>query len=104
MGPIDPIRPVRLIRRETAPKAERDEAPAVSVTISVAPEPAPPLRTPTPPAPSAEAHLAAQNARARGLRGGQTVLDSAHAAYLGAEWSGASDRRRRRGHIAKTEI
>jgi hypothetical protein len=103
MGPIDPIRPVRLIRRER-PKAEDAGAaqPTVNVTVNIAP-PAPPPTAPYHPPTSLDAHLIAQGARTRGLRGGQTVLDAARGAYLEAEYSGPNDRRARAGRITKTE-
>ena len=40
----------------------------------------------------------------RGLRGGPETLDSARSAYVRTEWSGAYDRRARRGGSTKTEI
>jgi len=105
-GPIDPIRPVRLIRRQPAQTAadEPDDGPTANVTLNVPapppPQPAPPPRQPTP---SAEAHLIAQENRVRGLRGGPKVLEAARSAYLEAEWSGPNDRRTRAGKITKTE-
>jgi hypothetical protein len=105
MGPIDPIRPVRLIRRErrSADAAPReDAAPVVNVTVNLAPTPEPPSAPYRPPT-NLDAHLIAQNARVRGLRGGQQVLDAARGAYLETEFSGLSDRRLRAGQITKTE-
>jgi hypothetical protein len=102
-GPIDPIRPIRLIRREAPRSAakRRDEATtAINVTISVAEPPVSPTQPPT----NLDAHLIAQGARTRGLRGGQKVLETARHAYLEAEWSGPNDRRTRTGRITKTEI
>ena len=105
-GPIDPIRPVRLIRREP-PQAASDEpgdGPTVNVTINVtAPPPPEPPPSPRQPSPSAEAHMIAQENRVRGLRGGPKVLKAARSAYLEAEWSGPNDRRARTGRITKTE-
>ena len=103
MGPIDPIRPVRLVRRER-PKAGDEAAPqpTVNVTVNVAPPalpPTPPYRPPT----GVDAHLIAQTARTRGLRGGQQVLDTARSTYLETEYSGPNDRRARAGRITKTE-
>ena len=40
----------------------------------------------------------------RGLRGGPPVLDAARSAYLGAEYSGAAERRPKTGKTAKTDI
>jgi hypothetical protein len=98
---------VRLIRRERPQPAadESSDAPVVNVTINLAP-PAPPapMDTPTPPTPNAEAHLIAQEARVRGLRGGPKVLQAARSAYLETEWSGPNDRRAHAGQITKKEI
>ena len=33
----------------------------------------------------------------RGLKGGQPLIDQAHSAYLGTEWSGSAERRRPKG-------
>jgi hypothetical protein len=105
-GPIDPIRPVRLIRRERPqPAADEDVGgPTVNVTVNVtAPPPSEPPPSPRQPTPSAATHLIAQEARVRGLRGGPKVLTTARSAYLEAEWSGPNDRRARTGRITKTE-
>ena len=40
----------------------------------------------------------------RGLKGGPETLDQARSTYLGAEYSGANDRRPKKGRITKTEI
>ena len=106
MGPIDPIRPVRLIRRErrsadAAP--QEDAAPVVNVTVNIAPTPPEPPLAPYRPPTNLDAHLIAQSARVRGLRGGQQVLDAARGAYLETEFSGPNDRRLRAGQITKTQ-
>jgi hypothetical protein len=104
MGPIDPIRPVRLVRRER-PKAEAAAEPAqptVNVTVNIAPGAGAAARPYQPPT-SAEAHLIAQSARARGLRGGAQVLERARSTYLETEFSGPNDRRASAGRITKTE-
>jgi hypothetical protein len=104
MGPIDPIRPVRLIRRERpkAGDAERPPQPTVNVTVNVG-APAPPHAAPYQPPTNLDAHLIAQGARTRGLRGGQKVLETARSTYLETEYSGPNDRRTRAGLITKTE-
>jgi hypothetical protein len=51
-----------------------------------------------------EAQILGQDGQKRGLRGGKPVLDQARSAYLGAEWSGANDRRPKRGLVTKTEV
>jgi hypothetical protein len=105
MGPIDPIRPVRLVRRQPRPEdGERDEAAVVNVNVNVtAPPPEQPSQPYQPPT-NLDAHLIAQNNRVRGLRGGQKVLDAARSAYLGAEYSGPNDRRPQIGKITKTDV
>jgi len=104
-GAIDPIRPIRLIRREARPEAtesQDDTATVFNVSINVAPPAEPP---PTPRAPTnLDAHLIAQQARVRGLRGGQNVLETARHTYLETEWSGPNDRRTSAGQIAKTDV
>ena len=105
-GGIEPIRPVRLIRRERPRPAtgEASDAPVVNVTINLTPQPAEPPASPRQPAPSADTHLIAQEARVRGLRGGPKVLQAARSAYLETEWSGPNDRRAHAGRITKKEV
>jgi hypothetical protein len=106
-GAIDPIRPIRLVRRETpraAADAHEDAAPVFNVSINVgAPAPEPPAAPRQPPT-NLDAHLIAQSARVRGLRGGQKVLETARHAYLETEWSGPNDRRTTTGQITKTDV
>jgi hypothetical protein len=105
MGPIAPIRPLRLIRRETprsAAEPREDPAPAFSVSITVAT--AEPHPAPTQPPTNVDAHMIAQEARVRGLRGGQKVLEAARHTYLETEWSGPNDRRLQVGRITRTEV
>jgi hypothetical protein len=103
MGPIDPIRPVRLVRRERPKQASGTAAaPTVNVTVNIAPPGGAPTASYQAPT-NLDAHLIAQGARTRGLRGGQQVLETARSAYLEAEYSGPNDRRASAGRIAKTE-
>jgi hypothetical protein len=107
MGPIDPIRPIRLISRQRpkpTPDEAREDPPVVNVTINVGAEAPGPVRTPTQPPVSSDAHLIAQNARVRGLRAGQQVLETARSVYLETEWSGPNDRRIPTGKITKTQV
>ena len=104
-GAIAPIRSIRPLRREAAKSAagRRDDATATfNVSITVGP-PNPPT-TPAQPPTDLAAHIAAQEARVRGLRGGQTVLDSARSAYLQTEYSGPDDRRLHAGQITKKDV
>jgi hypothetical protein len=57
-----------------------------------------------PPAGPVEAQILGQESEKRGLRGGPPVLNQARSAYLGAEWSGAADRRPVPGVVRRTEI
>jgi len=105
MGAIAPIRPVRLIRRETARSAsDARGAPQGAFNVSITVSTAEPHPAPTQPPTNVDAHLIAQEARVRGLRGGQTVLDNARHAYLETEFSGRNDRRLHAGRIAKTDV
>lgn len=112
MGPIDPIRPIRLLgRRKPRPDehgARAAEAPVVNVTVNVGTDGGVEGEGPAPssglPPINSEAHLIAQNARQRGLRAGQQVLERARSVYLGAQWSGPNDRRIAAGKLTKTEI
>jgi hypothetical protein len=106
MGPIEPIRPVRLVKRgrpKAEAEAEASPQPSVNVTVNIG-QPATPPASPYQPPTGLDAHLIAQSARTRGLRGGQQVLDAARSTYLGTEYSGANDRRARAGRIAKTDV
>jgi hypothetical protein len=106
-GPIEPIRPIRLIgrnpKRPGAGDAQPEPTPVVNLTINVGP-PNPGAARPMAAEPTADAetHMIAQAARTRGLRGGQKVLEAARSAYLEAQWSGPRDRRANRGRITKT--
>lgn len=104
-GAIGPIRPTMLVRRETPRAAgdrRRDSAPAVNVSITVGP--ASPPTAPTQPPTNLDAHLMAQQARVRGLRGGQNVLETARNTYLQTEFSGPDDRRLHMGQITKKDV
>ena len=108
--PVDPIRSARPARRQDRrvsdrAKAPLQETPNLPAVIAHAPEPEPdePERAAAAAAGYA-AQVLGQEVSRRGLRGGPQVLESARAAYLGAEWSGPHDRRLRKGRITKTEI
>ena len=107
--PIDPLRPVKADRRRSA-RRQGDPVPAArdgaaGSTLPVVQSVPPTAPTEPDPGPSAfAAQLLGQSGQKRGLRGGVPVLDAARSAYLGAEWSGRSDRRPPRGGLAKTRI
>jgi len=106
MGPIDPIRPVRLVRRQPLrPEADagHEAEPVLNVTLNVVAPPEPPPAPYQPPT-NLDAHLIAQENRVRGLRGGQQVLEAARSAYLEAEYSGPNDRRVHAGQIKRTDV
>lgn len=49
------------------------------------------------------AQLMGQDGERRGLRAGPPLFERARTAYNGIEWSGAFDRRARKGRTARTE-
>ena len=49
------------------------------------------------------AQLIGQDGERRGLRAGPALFERARTAYNGIEWSGAFDRRARKGRTARTE-
>ena len=57
-----------------------------------------------PPAGPIDAQILGQEGHRRGLRGGAPVLNQARSAYLGAEYSGAANRRPSPGVVTRTEI
>jgi len=69
---------------------------------------APGAEPPAPPARCGESAFAAQmlgqDGQKRGLRAGPPLLEAARRTYAAIEWSGASDRRARKGRRARTEI
>ncbi|HUO21218.1 MAG TPA: hypothetical protein VMU59_01725 [Caulobacteraceae bacterium] len=112
--PIDPPRPVRGDRRQTARRAN-DPPPTSAQGAGKgagqgAAQTTAQLPVPVAPAPAADAkpilsaHLIGQEGQKRGLRGGPETLSKAKAAYLTAEWSGPTDRRNRAGVMSKTKI
>ena len=99
-------RPQRLISARPGAKAETERR-GSSDGASKLPVPVGPATSvPRPDNLDAEsayaAQLMGQDGQKRGLRGGQPVLDAARETYSSVEWSGAQDRRRRQGRIAKT--
>lgn len=108
---VPPVGPVR--RRETDRRAAERRAGSTSralVPTDFAAEPAaPPARpAPTPPADASAAAFAAQvigqTGQRRGLKGGPPVLDRARSTYLGANYSGAAERRPKPGKATDTDV
>ncbi|HPA37991.1 MAG TPA: hypothetical protein PLV04_04555 [Phenylobacterium sp.] len=107
--PIDPIRRAQRARNARraidASSEEVFEPEDRNLPVPVGPV----VSRPSPDRPQANAsafsaHLMGQEGQKRGLRGGPETLDSARSAYVRTEWSGAYDRRARRGGSTKTEI
>lgn len=103
-SPIDPIRRANQAKRVGRSKGGR--APVEDRSVPAIYE------TPQPPAPSQAAGAPAvfaaqvlgQEGQRRGLRGGRETLDAARTVYNQTEYSGAADRRARKGGAAKTEV
>ena len=112
---VRPVGPVqrRADRRSDDRRAAERRAGSASralVTTDFPVEPAePPARpAPTPPSDGGAAVFAAQmmgqTGQRRGLKGGPPVLDAARSAYLGAEHSGAAERRPLPGKAKDTDV
>jgi len=107
--PVEPAArapsPRRAGRRVTDPAVAADPDEPADVARSNLPVVAGPLVQHEPVAAGAvDAQILGQDGVKRGLRGGQPVLDQARQAYLNREYSGAADRRPRRGVFTKTEL
>jgi hypothetical protein len=108
-SPIDPIRRAARLRRGARPEPESaeeaHEAERANLPVPMgAPRTVPPADEPQPAAAAFGAQLLGQDGQKRGLRAGPAVIVSAQSSYNQVEWSGAKDRRARKGRIAKTEI
>ena len=112
---VDGIKPVEGRDRRAAERraAERRAAAAVSralVPLDPQPEAAEPSARPAPTPPvdagaaAFSAQLMGQTGQRRGLKGGPPVLDAARASYLGAEYSGAAERRPKPGKAEDSDI
>ncbi|MEO8113618.1 MAG: hypothetical protein ABI655_04490 [Phenylobacterium sp.] len=107
---IDSIRRASQARRARKGKVDKADA-GPETGASRLPVPVDPPRTVTPPRRHASQHGAeftaqvmGQGGEKRGLRGGATAIDTAKATYNKTEWSGAKDRRARKGRITKTDV
>ena len=112
---VRPVGPVqrRADRRSDDRRAAERRAGSASRALVTTDFPAesaePPARpAPTPPADPGAAVFAAQmigqTGQRRGLKGGPPVLDAARSAYLGAEHSGAAERRPQPGKAKDTDV
>ena len=106
--PVDRREGERRERERRAQSASRALVPTETTEPEFKPETGPARAAVLPASePGAAAFVAQQMGQAgqkRGLRGGAPVLDAARAAYLGTEYSGASERRPAAGKAAKTDI
>lgn len=114
----DEVRPVGPVQRRADRRsddrraAERRAGSAsralVPTDFPVEPAEAPARPAPTPPSDGGAAVFAAQmigqTGQRRGLKGGPPVLDAARSAYLGAEHSGAAERRPLPGKAKDTDV
>ena len=104
----DPTTPIGSAtdRRARERRAAERRKPAESRAVMVIAEPAAPA--PEAADVTAEAAFTAQvlgqSGQKRGLKGGPPVLEQARSAYLGAAYSGPSDRRPPPGRVTKTKI
>jgi hypothetical protein len=108
-SPIDPIRRTARTRRSERPVTDAPEDVQEtfedrSVPVVSGPAPAPEPERLAEGASIFSAQLMGQDGQKRGLRGGPQVLDAARNTYNRVEYSGAADRRARKGGAAKTEI
>jgi hypothetical protein len=107
-NPIDPIRRAARLRRARRAEAESveetAETPRAGLPVPVdTPRPPPPPGKPQVAGAVFDAQLMGQDGQKRGLRAGPLVINKASASYNRVEWSGAKDRRARKGRF-KTEI
>jgi hypothetical protein len=106
---IDPLRRAarlrRIARTETDRAQDAHEAARPGLPVPVdSPQTIPPRDETQASGATFDAHLLGQDGHRRGLRAGPAAIDNASASYNRIEWSGAKDRRARKGRIAKTEI
>ena len=108
-SPINPIRRADQPRRSHRARADAADpahesgdrsVPAIYDGEPVGPAPDPATQG----AGVFSAQLMGQDGQKRGLRGGPETLGAARTAYGRTEWSGAADRRARKGSVGKTEI
>jgi hypothetical protein len=107
MSRIERIRRADLIRRASRPEEPEETPEAVPSSLPVpvdAPRAAPRVLPRPHGAAAFAAQLLGQDGARRGLKGGPELFDKAKSTYVKTEWSGARDRRARKGRIAKTDV
>jgi hypothetical protein len=110
MSRIDRIQRADTARRASRALANRSEGTeatgATNLPATIAPVAAPRTFRDERPRGYAEfaAQIIGQGGERRGLRAGPSLLERAREAYNRAEWSGAADRRARKGRTAREEI
>lgn len=108
-SPIDPIRRAAQARRARKAKADGVKGER-KAEASFLPVPVGAARTVPPPSGEPKggavftAQLIGQDGEKRGLRAGATAIDKAKDSYNKTEWSGAKDRRARKGGVTKTDV
>lgn len=112
---VRPIAPVtrRTDRREADRRAAERRAASASRALVPVAGPDEPAESPARPAPTPAAdpggavfaaQMMGQTGQRRGLKGGPPVLGAARSAYLGAEHSGAAERRPVPGKASDTDV
>jgi len=104
-SPIDPIRRAAGLRRKAKAAQDAETASAAGLPVPVdAPRTVPRAGEIPPGAATFDAQVLGQHTERRGLRGGPAVINRASTSYNTVEWSGAKDRRARKGGQAKTDV
>ena len=93
----------RAARAEEADEAEKPVRSNLPVPVD-APRTIPPVAERPQGAAAFEAQLIGQDGAKRGLKAGPELFEKAKSTYVRTEWSGAKDRRARKGRITRTEV
>jgi hypothetical protein len=106
-SPIEPIRsggPSRRSRGATEAGQGQAAQEIENLPVPVGSPRTIPRPPPSEPGATFAAHLLGQDGHKRGLRAGPGLIETARQLYNRTEWSGAKDRRARKGHSAKAAI
>ena len=109
VGPVQRRDERRAAERRAAERRVAAQSRALTLTTAVdhpAEAPARPAPTPTSEGSAAAfaAQMLGQSGQRRGIKGGPPVLDAARSTYLGAEHSGAAERRPLPGKARDTDV